>query len=241
MKRYQLVPVGDQAISIEFPNEINPQVNLRLQALARIIVQSKLAGVQAVIPAYHTLMVTYDAMTTTLAPLEHQLKQLIEDQLTAPLPPRRTLFIPVCYEEPYGPDLADVADYAGISAGDVIKKHTKKSYLIYFLGFLPGFAYMASVDKQIAMPRLSKPRVKIPAGSVGIAGIQTGFYPVTSPGGWRLIGKTPLTLYRPDAPEPFYHAGDEIKFEAIDKPTFKAIKQADQLGHYQVKVVSENA
>lgn len=241
MKPYQLITVGDQAISIEFPNEINPEINLRLQALAKIITTDKVVGVQAVIPAYHTLLVTFDAMRITPRKLKQQLERIIADQLAAPLPPKRTLIIPVCYEDPYGPDLSDVADYAGISTDEVIKRHTGKSYLIYFLGFLPGFAYMASVDDQIAMPRLSKPRVKIPAGSVGIAGIQTGFYPVTSPGGWRLIGKTPLTLYQPDNPEPFYHAGDEIKFEAIDKETFDVIKQADELGHYHVKVVTENA
>ncbi|WP_279384078.1 5-oxoprolinase subunit B family protein [Lentilactobacillus kisonensis] len=148
MKPYQLRTVGDRAVSIEFPNEINPEINLRLQALAKIITADKITGIRAVIPAYHTLLVTFSAMVTTPDSLKSRLDQIIADQLAAPLPSKRTLIIPVCYEEPFAPDLADVADYAGISVDEVIQRHTNQSYLIYFLGFLPGFAYMASVDKK---------------------------------------------------------------------------------------------
>ncbi|GAF37903.1 5-oxoprolinase subunit PxpB [Lentilactobacillus farraginis] len=241
MTVYRIIPVGDQALSIEFANKIDAQVNRRIQSLGKTILAAQLTGVQAVIPAYHTLMVTFDGLNQTYKQLVQELQPIIDVGIAAPLPLQRILKIPVCYESPFNPDLADVAEFAGTTTQEVIRLHTQQPYLIYFLGFLPGFAYMASVVDKIAMPRLTKPRVEIPAGSVGIAGIQTGFYPVTSPGGWRLIGQTPLTLYDADHPEPFYHAGDLVQFEPISKTQFEKIKAADQAGRYKVKVVQKNA
>lgn len=241
MASYQIIPVGDQALSIEFPNKIDPQINRRIQFLGKTILDKQIQGVKTVIPAYHTLMVSFDGLVTTYEQLKIVLQGILQDSVTSPLPPERLLKIPVCYEAPFNPDLADVAKFAGVSPQDVIKLHTQRHYLIYFLGFLPGFAYMASVDQSIAMPRLDKPRVKIPAGSVGIAGIQTGFYPVDSPGGWRLIGQTPLKLYDVQKPEPFYHAGDVVEFTPINRAQFASIKAADQAGDYQVEVVIQDA
>ncbi|MFR0597105.1 5-oxoprolinase subunit PxpB [Limosilactobacillus mucosae] len=241
MTSYQIIPVGDQALAIEFANRIDPVVNRHLQQIGRYILKQHLSAVKTIIPAYRTLTVTFDGSQTSFEELKDQLKPLIEQSMSAPLPPSKTWLIPVCYGGKHGPDLDDVARFAGLSAEEVVNEHVSKAYLIYFLGFLPGFAYMGSVDRKIAMPRLEQPRLAIPAGSVGIAGKQTGFYPVASPGGWRIIGQTPLKLYDEKNPASFYHAGDSVKFFAVDEDEFQKIQLADQLGKYQVKAVTSDA
>ena len=226
MTNYQIIPVGDQALAIEFVNRIDPVVNRHLQQIGRYILKQHLSAVKTIIPAYRTLTVTFDGGQTGFEELKDQLEPLIEKSMNAPLPPSKTWLIPVCYGGKYGPDLEDVARFAGLSTADVIKEHTAQSYLIYFLGFLPGFAYMGSVDQKIAMPRLEQ---------------QTGFYPVASPGGWRIIGQTPLKLYDEKNPASFYHAGDSVKFFAVDEEEFQKIQLADRLGKYQVKAVTSDA
>ncbi len=241
MTSYQIIPVGDQALDIEFANRIDPVVNRHLQEIGRYILKQHLSAVKTIIPAYRTLTVTFDGGQTSFEKLKDQLEPLIEKSMSAPLPPSKTWLIPVCYGGKHGPDLDDVARFAGLSAEEVVNEHVSKAYLIYFLGFLPGFAYMGSVDQKIAMPRLEQPRLEIPAGSVGIAGKQTGFYPVASPGGWRIIGRTPLKLYDEKNPASFYHAGDSVKFFAVDEDEFQKIQLADQMGKYQVKAVTSDA
>lgn len=237
MNDYQIVPVGDQALEIVFANEINPQVNQQIHHLGQLILDSQLAAVQTVVPAYHTLTVLFDGSQTSCDDLKPRLRPLVERALQSKPLPSKTWLIPVCYGGEYGPDLAKLADFAHVDEEQAIKLHTSRDYLIYFLGFLPGFAYMASVVDQIAMPRLTKPRLKIAARSVGIAGKQTGFYPVESPGGWEIIGRTPVTLYRPDHPQSFYAAGDKVRFVSVSQAEYKAIRKADQDGTYQVKAV----
>lgn len=238
MKNYKIIPVGDQSISIEFANQVNPTINRTLQIIAKKIISSNTEGITSVIPAYHTLLVSFDVLKAPREKLISTIQRLVENTTDLSCVDTKTWLIPVCYDSEYAPDLIDVAKYGNLTPEQVINVHTSKKYLIYFLGFLPGFAYMASVDDKIAMPRLSKPRINIDAGSVGIAGTQTGFYPVDSPGGWRLIGKTPINLYNSDNPEPFYHAGDYIQFEAISKSEFLEIKHEDQKGKYTPKVVT---
>ena len=182
----------------------------------------------------------FDGRRTTADQVSAEIKPVIKQALQVALPPSKTWLIPVLYGGKMGPDLSTVADFAHLSTQETVKAHTGRDYLIYFLGFLPGFAYMASVPDRLAMPRLEKPRLKIPAGSVGIAGHQTGFYPVESPGGWRIIGRTPLKLYDPRHPRSFYSAGDSVRFFAIDKDQFNAIQQADQQGAYQVRTVEND-
>ncbi|UQS86589.1 5-oxoprolinase subunit PxpB [Nicoliella spurrieriana] len=240
MHSFKIIPVGDQALSIVFPDVIDITVNRQIQALVKQINQLNIVGIQSLIPAYHTLMISFDALKVTYLQLRSKLNGLLSTDESLQNAEKRILKIPVCYENPYNPDLQSVAEFAGISPEEVIRMHTQGTYLIYFLGFLPGFAYMASVDKQIAMPRLETPRVKIPAGSVGIAGIQTGFYPVDAPGGWRLIGRTPLKLYNQRKPELFFHSGDFVKFFSISLDEYEKIKLSDQKGEYKVRVVVEN-
>ncbi|KRM00805.1 5-oxoprolinase subunit PxpB [Limosilactobacillus gastricus] len=231
---YQLIPLGDQAIMVQMADQIDPQENQRLQAIARLISGPEILGI---VPAYSTLTVNFDAQQTTMARMMDRLDEVIQQSLQMELPPAKTWLIPVSYGGEFGPDLGDVADFAQISPADVIKRHTDIDYLIYFLGFLPGFSYMGSVDQQIAMPRLATPRLSIPAGSIGIAGQQTGFYPVTSPGGWRLIGQTPIQLYDPQSPQSFYQAGDYVRFVPVNQREFKQIQDAAERDQYQVEVI----
>lgn len=168
MDSYQLTPLGDQALVITLGASIDPVVNRRLQTLIKEIRQANLPGIVVLIPAYSTLTVTYDGIVTNYDKLIHTLKPLIDPSLSAPLATPTTWLIPVRYGGDGGPDLTDVANFADQSTGEVVQAHTDQDYLIYFLGFLPGFAYMGSVDDEIAMPRLAKPRLEIPAGSVRI-------------------------------------------------------------------------
>lgn len=235
---YRMIPVGDQAVAIEMGTAIDPAVNQRLQTIGQAVLAAHLPMVKTVIPGYATLTVTFNGQMATTEMVMKKLTPLIDAAMQAKLAPHQTWLIPVCYGGEFGPDLADVATFAKCSAEEVIAKHTSRDYLIYFMGFLPGFAYMGSVVDEIAMPRLAEPRLEIPAGSVGIAGAQTGFYPVASPGGWRIIGQTPLKLYDPAHPQSFYHAGDLIRFQAVSSAEFATIKQSVAAGTYQPKGVA---
>ena len=145
--------------------------------------------------------------------------------------------IPVCYGGEYGPDIQNIADHAGLSVEEVIQIHTSRDYLIYMLGFLPGFTYLGGLDERIHTPRLANPRIRIPAGSVGIGGSQTGIYPMDSPGGWQLMGMTPVKTYDPDREVPILvEAGDYIRFVAIDEDEFHRIKELVDKNEYQCVV-----
>lgn len=239
MEKYQITAVGDQAVAISFANRIDPHINQRLHQIGRLILQAGFPAVQTVVPAYRTLTVLFDGGRTTADQVSAEIKPVIKQALQVALPPSKTWLIPVLYGGDMGPDLATVADFAHLSSQEAVNAYTSHDYLIYFLGFLPGFAYMASVPDRLALPRLEKPRLKIPAGSVGIAGHQTGFYPVESPGGWRIIGRTPLKLYDPHNPQSFYSAGDSVRFFVIDRDQFAAIQQADRQGTYQLRTVEK--
>lgn len=233
---YKVVPVGEQAVMIDFPEKIDIAQNQLIHVLANEIKKLNKPEIVDLIPAYHTLTVDFDPFQTDSENFIVWLSDFLQTHLAATqVTSSRIVEIPVCYGGEYGPDLADVAKFAGTSPAEVIRLHTSSLYYIYLLGFLPGFAYAGFVVDQIAMPRLDQPRVKITAGSVGIAGKQTGMYPVDSPGGWRLIGQTPLKLYDPRSPLPYYHAGDWLKFKAISPAEFQVIKQQVKAGTFQIK------
>lgn len=234
---YQIIPVGEQSVDIVFPNQIDVAENLVIQAVAQQLMQSQTPGVVAVIPAYRTLTVNYDVRQISYAQLSQNLQTII-NQLNQPGRKlnARLIEIPVCYDESFGPDLQDVADFGHMSVADLIQMHTETKYFIYMMGFLPGFAYMGSVPEQIAMPRLDHPRAALAPGSVGIAGAQTGMYPVTSPGGWRLLGRTPLQLFNPLDPKLRYHAGDYIQFTSISRADYDEIQALDAHGEYTLNI-----
>ena len=228
---------GDTSVCVEFGNEISEPINAQIRAFNIALSKSDIPGIVETVPTYRSLMVHYDPEVIRYAPLMEKLKSLLGQLDKITIPPREVLEIPVLYGgEEMGPDLKFVAEHAGKTEEEVINIHTSTEYLIYMLGFTPGFTYLGGMDEAIATPRLKTPRVKIPAGSVGIAGSQTGVYPIDSPGGWQLIGRTPVRMYDAGRETPILpQAGQYIKFYAIDRAEFDKIAAQEAAEGYQVK------
>ena len=237
MAEARFLPTGDTSVCVEFGNEINQKINSEIRAFNILLNEEKIKGVVETVPTYRSIMVHYDPGVISNKQLVARLKALTGKMDKVEIPPSEVLEIPVLYGgEEMGPDMAFVAEHAGISEAEVIKLHTEPEYLIYMLGFTPGFTYLGGLNDKIETPRLKTPRVKIPAGSVGIAGKQTGVYPIDSPGGWQLIGRTPVRMYDPNREVPILpQAGQYIKFTAIDRAEFDRIAAAEAAGTYTVK------
>lgn len=210
-----LKPLGDSAILIQLGDAIDPTLNQRVHALDALL--QTIPTVIETVPAYCTVLVHYDPLATTY----NQIKTLIEekishlDESTHRL--SRRLEIPVLYGSASGPDLEPAATTLALSPSELIRLHSEREYTVYMMGFTPGFPYMGILDKRLTLPRLSTPRTRVPAGSVAIAGSQTGIYPVDSPGGWHIIGHTPLKLFDPTSDNPFLVSpGDIVKFIPTD-------------------------
>ena len=224
---------GDTSVSVEFGNEISEEINARIRAFNMALADSKLPGFVESVPSYGALMIHYDPGVILYDPLVQQLRQLLGRLDQAVLPPSDVLEIPVLYGGEEGPDLEFVARHAGKTPEEVIRIHSSTEYLIYMLGFTPGCSYLGGMSLEIAAPRLTTPRVRIPAGSVGIAGAQTGVYPIDSPGGWQLIGRTPVRMYDPDRETPILpQAGQYIHFYPIDQAEFDRIAAQEAAGGY---------
>jgi inhibitor of KinA len=221
MEGCRVVHAGDAALVAEFEDRIDPDLNARVVALADAIVRERIAGLRDVVPTFRSVAVYFDPLTTDLDRLSARLHELsssvtsVADECGVPVE------IPVCYGGEFGPDLEQVARYAGITAGEVVTRHAARGYRAYMLGFLPGFAYLGVVDRRIAAPRRTTPRVAVAAGSVGIAGSQTGVYPRSSPGGWNIIGRTPLVMFEPSRENAsLVTAGVSVRFRPIDRAEF---------------------
>jgi len=229
---FTVKPVGDCAVLAVFGDTVDEETNAAVTVLERLIRGASLPGVGETIPAFASLLIHYDPLDTDYRTVADALIGLDMDFGPKGLPGGRTVDIPVCYGGEYGEDLPFVARHSGLTEEEVITRHSSRSYRIYMLGFLPGFPYLGGLDEKLFTPRLSDPRTKIPAGSVGIGGEQTGIYPFESPGGWQLIGRTPLTLFDPekggDLP---YRAGDFIRFVPISADAFKEIESSGKRGH----------
>jgi KipI family sensor histidine kinase inhibitor len=209
---------GDSAVTAQFEPLIDPAVNASAVDMAARLRGMALGGVRDVVPAYRAVTVYFDPLRTDLDRLVGAMETVSRSLSTghAAAGGSREVLVPVHYGEANGPDLIDVARYAGCSEEEVIRRHTARTYRVYMLGFLPGFAYMGVVDERIAMPRRDTPRTSVPAGSVGIAGPQTGIYPLDAPGGWRLIGRSSIRAFDPDRDEPFlFKPGDRVRFEPV--------------------------
>ena len=227
---------GDTSVTVEFGNEISTEINAKIRAFNIALAESKIPGIVETVPTYRSLMIHYDPGVIPYAALIKKLQGLLGQLDKIQIPPSEVLEIPVLYGGEMGPDLAFVAEHNGKTEEEVIKIHTSTEYLIYMLGFTPGFTYLGGMSEEIATPRLKTPRVKIPGGSVGIAGSQTGVYPIDSPGGWQLIGRTPVRMYDPDRAEPILpQAGQYIKFYAIDKAEYDKIAAQEAAGTYVCK------
>ncbi len=222
----KILPEGDSAILIEFPKIISPEVNRKITSLTYLLKEQHIEGVMDMIPAFCSLLIHYDPRVITYGKLLSRVNEIMKLNLDTKSKIKKIYEIPVCYGGEYGPDLEFVAKNAQISVEEVIKIHSSKDYLIYMLGFLPGFSYLGGLDERIHTPRLPDPRIKISAGSVGIGGAQTGIYPLESPGGWQLLGKTPIKTYNPDREIPIlFEVGDYIRFVPISEEEFKKIEK----------------
>ena len=219
-------PVGDCAISIDFGQAIDPKINRQIRQVIEQIKLLQLDGIIELVPTYCALLVQYDAMVYTYSDICRTINPILQESVTDSANERVTIVeIPTIYGGEYGPDLGFVASHNHISEAEVVSIHSGPDYLVYMLGFIPGFTYLGGMDSRIATPRLSSPRTLIPAGSVGIAGEQTGTYPSDSPGGWQIIGRTPLTMYDMSKKQAaLLRAGDYVRYVPIDENEFHRIK-----------------
>lgn len=218
----RIVPAGDAAWLIELPERIDAAINSRAIRIAKAIEGS---GVRAtdVVVGYRSVMVYVDPLSSDAAGVARRLQEIAAATEQGEDGQGRLVEVPVCYDGPHGPDLADVAAFGECSTDEVIERHLAVEYRVFVVGFVPGFAYMAPVDPKIAAPRRSSPRLKVPAGSVAVAAGQTGVYPAETPGGWSIIGRCPVRPYDPDRAEPFlFHPGDRIRFLRITEPEYRA-------------------
>ncbi|PYF74003.1 5-oxoprolinase subunit PxpB [Pedobacter nutrimenti] len=228
----QYYPLGDSAIVIQFGEGVNPLINTQIRAVTAWLDEYTFEGFVEYVPAFTTITVYYEPWILDYKELLSLMKEMIADIGEIQEPDESGIIeIPVLYGAEQGPDLQYVADFHQISTAELISVHSQAVYLVYMIGFVPGFPYLGGLDERIATPRKDVPRSVVPAGSVGIAGQQTGVYPIETPGGWQIIGRTPLNLFDPDRAAPaLLKAGDRVRFKAIDQTTFIEIKGAKH-GH----------
>jgi KipI family sensor histidine kinase inhibitor len=225
---------GDKALVVELGDSIDETVNERVRALALAISKQIAGAITEVVPTYRSLLLFYDPLVISLPELKAEILKLEEAMDKIPLPPPLLYKVPTLYGGSFGPDLPFVAAHNSLDQKEVVRLHTSTSYRIYMLGFTPGFCYLGGMPPAIATPRLDNPRTSIAAGSVGIAGAQTGIYPIDSPGGWRIIGATPLCLFDPGSHTPFvFSAGDYLRFISISGEEFSYIKEQVRQGLYR--------
>jgi inhibitor of KinA len=214
---HRILPSGDSSVNVEFEERIDPTVNARVIVLAGAIEAQRFEGIRDIVPAYRSVTVHFDPVRTDVNRLFEFLAR--ESPRPAPRVPveQAPVRIPVCYGGQFGPDLGIVAELAGVSEDEVVARHLAVRYRVFMLGFVPGFAYLGSVDPRIAVARRATPRVSVPQGAVGLAGEQTGIYPIETPGGWQLIGRTPVRPFDLSRSEPFLlQPGDMVEFYRIE-------------------------
>ena len=234
MEEIKIHTAGDSSVLIEFGQEISPEINAKITAFVHLMKAQHVEGVKDMIPAFTSLLINYDPRVVNYGALKERLEKLLKLEVSQETAPSRIFDIPVCYGGEYGPDLENIAMHANLSTQEVIDIHSSEDYLIYMLGFLPGFSYLGGLDERIHTPRLANPRMKIPAGSVGIGGSQTGIYPLDSPGGWQLLGLTPVKTYDPNREIPIlFEAGVYIHFVPVTEKDFLEIKEQVNQGTYE--------
>ena len=219
-------PASDQSLLVYFGQQITLDIHQRVRKLLSLLEREPIGGVRNLNPAYCSVLVSFDVMRLNHARLEEILRGYIRRLDAMRIPKGRELKIPTCYGGEFGPDLNAVASLHGLTPAQAIELHASVTYTVYFLGFVPGFAYLGELPDALATPRLDSPRRSTPPGSVGIAGNQTGVYPFSTPGGWRLIGRTPVAMFRPDRKAiSFLAIGDRVRFTPISAAQFAALER----------------
>ena len=242
MENVRYLISGDSALTVEFGNTISPEINRKIRAFKIALERAQIEGIIETVPSYRSLLVCYRPEVIRYGALTERLQEVLSSSDSIQIPPPSVVEIPVLYGGEMGPDLAHVAECHGLTKEEVIKIHTSRDYLIYMLGFIAGFPYLGGMDERIATPRLENPRVKIEGGSVGIAGAQTGIYPVASPGGWQLIGRTPVKLYDADREKPvLLEAGQYIRFRSVSEDEYHEIEKQAESGKYSCAVYEKEA
>jgi KipI family sensor histidine kinase inhibitor len=218
-------PASDQSLIIYFGDEITIAAHQQVIRLLRLLETEPVAGIRNLHPGYCSLLISFDGLHFQYSDVEEILQSYIERLEDVRLPEPRQVEIPVCYGHEHGPDLNEVAALHAMTAAQVVELHASVIYVVYFLGFVPGFAYLGGLRKELSTPRLPAPRPRVAHGSVGIAGEQTGVYPLATPGGWRLIGQTPIDMFRPEREEmSVLRTGDRVRFVPISSEKFAALK-----------------
>ncbi|SFQ37187.1 5-oxoprolinase subunit PxpB [Hymenobacter arizonensis] len=229
----RLYPLGDAAIVLEFDGRISPATHRAIQAVSTYLGQHPFPGLREYVPAFTTLTVYYDPWVLSengQQPYE-RVSEILRRLLPAAQASEATVAakkveIPVCYGGAFGPDLAFVAQHTGLSIDEVVAQHSAPDYLVHMIGFAPGFPYLGGMDAQLATPRKAQPRPLVSAGSVGIAGLQTGIYSLPTPGGWQLIGRTPLRIFNPEWKAPsLLQAGQHLRFVPISEAEYQSRQQ----------------
>ena len=213
---------GDRGLLVELGSSIDPETNRLTRDMARGLEHRDVPGLLDVVPAYASFLIIYDPQRTTASWLQEAVLSCLTQSPSHSTPKGNVVDIPVCYSDSFGPDLGTVAGHNGLKTEEVITIHTSSLYLIYMIGFAPGFPYLGGLDHRLHTPRLDTPRSRVEAGSVGIANNQTGIYPISSPGGWQIIGRTPLRLFAPERedPVPYYRPGDQLRFVSISEQEY---------------------
>jgi len=234
MSQFQIFPLGDSAATLDMGNVISESLNQKALAVQKWLLAHPFEGLKDCLVAYSSLTILYNPAVikkyyhperTVFDWVTGRLQEAFEQGIHMQTESRDIIRIPVCYDEDYGPDLAMLAKLKQLSIQEVINIHTAPVYNVFMIGFLPGFSYMGEVSESIAVPRKQSP-AQVMAGSVGIAGAQTGIYPLNCPGGWQIIGRTPLKLFDPFVPEPVkLQAGDRVQFYAITKKEFEEYRE----------------
>lgn len=232
----QITPLGDSALIVEMGDVINDSTHLKVQSAWRALAVEPLPGVSEAVPAYTSVTLIYDPAIAVAAGappdeivewLGKRVRERLKNPPVAANTKPRTITVPVCYSGEFGPDLGRVAKQAKLSPDEVVKLHTKAVYRVQLIGFSPGFPYLGGLPKELITPRHTKPRMEVTPGSVGIGGNQTGIYPHATPGGWNLIGRTPLRLFRPEEKPPvLLQTGDIVKFIPISSEEFTKMEEA---------------
>jgi KipI family sensor histidine kinase inhibitor len=231
-----LLLAGDGAVSVELGDEISRDANARALTLERLLLDARMPGLLDTVPTFRSLLVQYDPLVLPWAALRARLLELSDRLADAP-PPGRRVELPCAYGGPHGPDLEEVARRLALTPEEVVELHAGAEHYVYFVGFTPGLPYMAGQPERLTIPRLDRPRTKTPAGSVGIGGTQTSIYSVESPGGFWLLGRTPLRLYDPAATEPILlRAGDRVRFRPIDAAEYDAIAAEVAAGTHRPRI-----